>query len=290
MADSAAGAAPAVRWQGSPERLDRVIAETGLARSRSRAAELIAAGEVRVDGRTAAKAGVKVPPGALVEVAADHYVGRAAGKLVAGLDRFGIDPAGRLALDLGASTGGFTQVLLERGARAVQAIDVGHDQMVPELATDPRVHLVEGCNARELDRAMLEARTGETEAPSLVVADLSFISLTLVLPAIARSAAADADLVLLIKPQFEVGRVKDGVVTSPEQRAEAMRTVLAAAAAHGYECRGLEASPVAGGAGNREVLAHFARGASPDPTQWEGRIAELRGPDGIVGPTASRTI
>ena len=290
MADSAAGAAPAVRWQGSPERLDRVVAETGLARSRSRAAELIAAGEVRVDGRPVTKAGTKVPSGAIVEVAvADHYVGRAAGKLVAGLDRFGIDPAGRLALDLGASTGGFTQVLLERGARAVQAIDVGHDQMVPELAADPRVHLVEGCNARELDRALLEARTGETEAPSLVVADLSFISLTLVLPSIARSAAPDADLVLLIKPQFEVGRVKDGVVTSPEQRAEAMRRVLAAAAAHGYDCRGLEASPVVGGAGNREVLAHFARGASPDPTQWEGRIAELRGPDGIVGPTANRT-
>lgn len=276
-------AGAAAHWQGSPERLDRVVAELGLVRSRSRAAELIAAGEVLVAGVTAAKAGLKVATGQLVELTApERYVGRAAGKLVAGLDVFGIDPTGRLALDLGASTGGFTQVLLERGVRAVQAVDVGHGQMAPVLAADPRVRLVEGCNARDLDAPALAELTGESELPSLVVADLSFISLTLVLPAIARCAASDGELVLLIKPQFEVGRVKDGVVTSAVQRAEAMRTVVTAAAAHGFACRGLERSPVVGGSGNREYLAHFARAQSPDPTQWEGRFAELSEDDDLA--------
>lgn len=263
-------------WSGPPERLDRVVAELGLARSRSRATEFVVAQQVQVNGRIAAKAGIKVASGSRIAImVSDPYVGRAAGKLVAGLDAFGIDPEGRLALDLGASTGGFTQVLLERGARAVQAIDVGHGQMAPELAADPRVRLVEGCNARDLEPAALADLTGEAAPASLVVADLSFISLTLILPAIARCAAPDADLVLLIKPQFEVGRVKDGVVTSSAQRAEAMRIVLAAAYGHGYACQGVVDSPVIGGMGNREYLVHFARAGSPDPTQWEEQITVL---------------
>ena len=265
-------------WAGAPERLDRVLAVLGLARSRSRAAELVAAGEVRVDGLAATKAGARVAPGSRIELAApDRYVSRAARKLVAGLDAFGVDPAGRLALDLGASTGGFTQVLLERGARAVQAVDVGHGQLAPELRADPRVRVVEGCNARELTPERLAADTGLAEAPTLVVADLSFISLTLILPAIARCAAADADLVLLVKPQFEVGRVRDGVVTDPRQRAEAIRAVLASAAALGLAARGLAASPIAGGHGNREFLVRLVRDAAPDPTEWEERIAQLSG-------------
>lgn len=263
-------------WPGPADRLDRVLAELGLARSRSRAGELIAAGSVTVNGTTAAKSGAKVPAGAIVAVsAADHYVGRAAGKLVAGLDLFGIDPGGRLALDLGASTGGFTQVLLERGVRLVQAIDVGHGQMAAEIERDHRVRLVEGCNARELQRESLAADTGEPAQPSLVVADLSFISLTLILPAIARCAAPDADLVLLIKPQFEVGRVRDGIVTDPRLWEQAIRTVLRSAADCGFACRGLAVSPVIGGSGNREYLAHFARGNEPDPTEWDGQIVAL---------------
>lgn len=270
-------------WEGAAERLDRVLPQLGLARSRSRAAELIAGGGVLLDGAPAAKAGVRVDPGSRITVVgSDHYVSRAAHKLIAGLDLFGVDPAGRVALDLGASTGGFTQVLLERGATAVQAIDVGHDQLVPELRADSRVRLVEGRNARELTPENLAADTGIPEAPSLVVADLSFISLTLVLPAIARCAASDADLVLLIKPQFEVGRVRDGVVTDPVQWAEAIRTVLGAASEHGIVACGLAASPIAGGSGNREFLAHFARGEragaeTADPTEWEERIAQLCG-------------
>ncbi|MBK0419881.1 TlyA family RNA methyltransferase [Leucobacter sp. CSA1] len=272
---------PSGTWAGAAQRLDRALAELGLVRSRSRAAELVAEGRVLVDGAVAAKAGQRIAPGSRIELeGADRYVGRAAHKLVAALDAFGVDPAGRLALDLGASTGGFTQVLLERGAEAVQAIDVGHDQLAPQLRNDDRVRLVEGCNARDLTAERLAADTGIDRRPDLVVADLSFISLTLILPAIARTAAEGADLVLLIKPQFEVGRlgIRDGIVTDPEQRASAVRAVLAAAAGLGYATRGLDASPIAGTAGNREFLVHFApspRETPPDPTEWEGRIREL---------------
>ena len=273
-------------WRGGAERLDRVLPALGLARSRSQAAELIAAGVVLLDGKPAAKAGVRVAAGGRIEVTGgDHYVSRAAHKLIAGLDEFGVDPGGRLALDLGASTGGFTQVLLERGARLVQAIDVGHDQLVPALRDDRRVRLVEGRNARDLTPENLAADTGEPEAPSLVVADLSFISLGLVLPAIVRCAAPNADLVLLIKPQFEVGRVRDGVVTDPALRAEAIRIVLRAAAEQGLAARGLARSPIAGGTGNREFLVHLAAAGGAHPTEWEGRIAELCGEEGRVVPS-----
>lgn len=272
---------PGVRsavWSGAAERLDRALPELGLVRSRSRAAELIAAGAVTVDGRIATKTGTRVAPGAALAVTGvDHYVSRAAHKLIAGLDGFGVDAAGRLALDLGASTGGFTQVLLERGAREVLAVDVGHDQIVPELRADPRVRVVEGCNARELTADGLAADTGVAEAPTLVVADLSFISLTMILPAIARVAAASADLILLVKPQFEVGRtgIREGIVVDPALRAGAIRTVLESARAHGFAVRGLDRSPIAGSHGNREFLLHLTREGGADPTEWDTRIDEL---------------
>lgn len=270
---------PNLVWSGEPARLDRVLSELGLARSRTQAQELIERGEVRVNGVTAAKPSARIATGDEVAIAeALRYVSRAAHKLVTGLDEFGIDPAGRTALDLGASTGGFTQVLLERGAAVVQAIDVGHDQLAPELRSDPRVKLVEGRNARDLDAINLAADTGVQAAPTLVVADLSFISLRLILPAIARCAAPEADLVLLVKPQFEVGRVRDGVVTSPTQWAQALNIAIAAAAENGYAVRGLARSPIAGGHGNREFLAHFVRAAHPgdtDQSHWDARIAAL---------------
>ncbi|PRI10621.1 TlyA family rRNA (cytidine-2'-O)-methyltransferase [Leucobacter massiliensis] len=253
----------------------------GLVRSRSRAAEIIAAGGVRIDGAAATKAGARVAAGSRIELlASDRYVSRAAHKLLAGLDGFGVEPRGRIALDVGASTGGFTQVLLERGAELVQAIDVGHGQLAEELRGDARVRVVEGCNARELTPEGLAAATGVAERPSLVVADLSFISLRLVLPALARTAAEDAEMVLLVKPQFEVGRVRDGVVTDPSQWAEAIRAVLAAAAGCGLVPLGLAASPIAGGNGNREFLLHLARGEragapGADQREWEQRIAQL---------------
>lgn len=267
-------------WQGEPARLDSVIAQLGLARSRTQAAEFIARGEVSVAGKPATKPGLKVGTGEAVAVAAgERYVSRAAHKLVAGLDAFSIDATGRIALDIGASTGGFTQVLLERGARAVQAIDVGHGQFAPELAGDARISLVEGCNARDLTPQQLAADTGIAEAPSLVVADLSFISLRLIFPAIARTAPG-ADLVLLVKPQFEVGRVRDGVVTNPEQWAEALRIAQAAALENGFAVRGMELSPIAGGHGNREFLVHFTVATAADTQnqqEWAERVAALCG-------------
>lgn len=277
-------------WDGDAERIDRVLPRLGLARSRSRATELIGAGQVTINGALAAKPGVKVGVGELVTVSGgDHYVGRAAHKLVAALEAFAIDATERVALDLGASTGGFTQVLLERGARTVLAIDVGHDQLAPQLRGDPRIRLVEGRNARELTPANLAADTGVVEPPTLVVADLSFISLRLVLPAISACAAADAELVLLIKPQFEVGRVKDGVVTSPAQWSDAMRTVLRSADEHGFALRDLASSPVIGARGNREFLGHFVRGRESLPTEWESRIAELtRAPEARLNSDHAR--
>ncbi|MFD5600468.1 TlyA family RNA methyltransferase [Leucobacter sp. NPDC058333] len=271
-------------WAGDTVRLDRVLPELGLVRSRSRATELIAEGNALVNGVVATKAGAKVTAGDHVSVRGeDHYVGRAAHKLLAALDTFGIDPDGRIALDLGASTGGFTQVLLERGAATVLAIDVGHDQLAQRLRDDPRVRLVEGRNARDLTPENLAADTGVRDQPALVVADLSFISLRLVFAAIAACAAEHADVVLLIKPQFEVGRVKDGVVTSPAQWADAMRIVLRAAADHGFAARGLASSPVIGATGNREFLGHFVRAVDAGPTEWESRIAELTGsPDATL--------
>lgn len=266
-------------WRGSTERLDRALAELGLARSRSHATELIASGSVSIDGVVAAKPGARVHTGAsLTVLGGDHYVSRGAHKLVSALDTFGIDPHARLALDLGASTGGFTQVLLERGAREVLAVDVGHGQLAEVIRQDKRVRVVEGCNARNLDAAMLAELTGVDELPSLVVADLSFISLTLILPAIARCAASGADLALLIKPQFEVGRVKDGIVRGPELWAQAIDMVLASAAENGFATRGLARSPIAGGEGNREFLVHLVRTSPADPREWEDRVRELCAP------------
>lgn len=240
-------------------RLDVAIAELGFARSRSQAAELIAAGRVRVDGEIAFKASMRVADGAEVVVDSDHYVSRAAHKLLAGLDAAGIDPVGRLALDLGASTGGFTQVLLERGAREVIALDVGHGQLAEQIRHDTRVRVVEGCNARELDPEKLREVSGATESPTLVVGDLSFISLRLVLPAIASVMPPGAEAVLLIKPQFEVGRqgVRGGIVTDPLRAQEAVDGVVDCAAELGLSCRGLTPSPLPGEHGNQEFLAYF---------------------------------
>lgn len=280
------------RWEGDPSRLDRALAESGLARSRSHASDLVAEGAAFIDGVLAGKPGARVQRGSTIEIrGGDHYVSRGAHKLIAALDEFDIDPRGRLALDLGASTGGFTQVLLERGASEVLAIDVGHDQLAQALREDPRVRVVEGCNARDLDAGSLAELTGVSEAPTLVVADLSFISLTLILPAIAQCVGVGADLALLIKPQFEVGRVRDGVVTDPELWGRAIRAVLECAEQHGFSVRGLAPSPIAGGEGNREFLVHLVSGlgiadgergnvtqgseASADPPEWEWRVREV---------------
>jgi 23S rRNA (cytidine1920-2'-O)/16S rRNA (cytidine1409-2'-O)-methyltransferase len=262
------------------DRLDAVLAARGLARSRTQASALIAAGVVTVDGRPVVKPSARVAADAIIEVAAsDHYVSRAAHKLVTGLDAFGIDVGGRYALDMGASTGGFTQVLRERGADPVAAVDVGHGQLAASIASDPGVIAVEGFNVRYMDAGSLAAATGVAAAPRVVTGDLSFISLTQVLPAAAAVAAPDADLVLLVKPQFEVGRtaVKGGLVTDPALRADAVAQVLWAAWDAGLGTLGVVSSPIAGTHGNREYIAHLAPGRGTDPSEWWGIVNGLTG-------------
>lgn len=261
-------------------RLDAALAARGLARSRTHAATLIAEGLVSVDGRPVVKASTTVDDAADIVVAgADHYVGRAAHKLIAALDGFSVAVDGRLALDMGASTGGFTQVLRERGARKVLAVDVGHDQLAATVAADPGVVLVEGYNVRHMTPENLAEATGEAGAPELLVGDLSFISLELVLPAIAAVAAGSADIVLLVKPQFEVGRtaVRGGLVTDPATRADAVARTVWSAWDVGLGMLGILASPILGTHGNREYLVHLAPGRGTDPSEWSERINELAG-------------
>jgi 23S rRNA (cytidine1920-2'-O)/16S rRNA (cytidine1409-2'-O)-methyltransferase len=261
-------------------RLDAELARRGLARSRTHAATLIADGLVTVDGTPVVKASTMVSDDAHLDVAAsDHYVSRGAHKLIAALDAFVIDVTGRLALDMGASTGGFTQVLRERGARRVLAVDVGHGQLAPEIARDPGVTAVEGFNVRFMTRAALAGATGEDAAPDVVVGDLSFISLGLVLPAVAEVAASDAHIVLLVKPQFEVGRtaVTGGLVTDPALREDAVNGVLWAAWDLGLGTAGVVSSPIAGTHGNREYLVHLRPGGGTLPTEWSEAVHGMTG-------------
>jgi 23S rRNA (cytidine1920-2'-O)/16S rRNA (cytidine1409-2'-O)-methyltransferase len=257
------------------DRIDLALVARGLVRSRTAAQAAVREGRVRVDGAVVVRPGQRVADDVLLEVEGDTgWVGRAAGKLDAALDAFEVDVLGRAALDLGASTGGFTQVLLARGAASVVALDVGHDQLVSELRSDPRVVVVEGENARFLTPQRLAELSGSTVPPQVVVADLSFISLTLVLPAVAAVAAPDADVICLVKPQFEVGRttVRGGLVPQAEDRAAAVRGVLDAAAAVGLRTAGVIASPVVGTHGNQEALVHLHRSRGRHPSEWTSSI------------------
>jgi 23S rRNA (cytidine1920-2'-O)/16S rRNA (cytidine1409-2'-O)-methyltransferase len=252
-------------------RLDAALAARGLARSRTHAATLIAEGLVTVDGRGVVKPSAPVSDDAVLVVAgADHYVSRAAHKLLAALDAFEVDVAGRPALDLGASTGGFTQVLRERGAAPVIALDVGHGQIAPAVAADPEVIVIEGFNARELSVMGLREASGVDTAPEVVTGDLSFISLHHVLAPIRDVLAVGGDIVLLVKPQFEVGRtaVKGGLVTDAALRADAVTGVLWAAWDAGLGTLGVVSSPIVGTHGNAEFLVHFGSGRGSNPTEW----------------------
>lgn len=251
-------------------RLDSELVRRGLARSRGHAGELITAGRVSVGGRAVARPSVQVSDEDAVEVAVDPddpaYASRAAYKLAGVLDALGSDGPhleGALCLDAGASTGGFTDVLLRRGARRVVAVDVGHDQLVAALREDPRVEVREGVNVRAL-------AVGDVDpAPSVVVADLSFISLALVLPALASVAAPGADLLVLVKPQFEVGRERlgsGGVVRDAGLRARAVRDVAAAAKGTGLAVRAVARSVLPGPSGNVEYFLWLVAGdVSPEP-------------------------
>ncbi|GAA1739970.1 TlyA family RNA methyltransferase [Microcella frigidaquae] len=282
--DGASSDSPAsTAGDDGPRRLDLALVERGLARSRGAARAAIEGGRVSVDGRPVVKPAHPVAAASTISVDGDdRYVSRAAHKLVAGLDAAGggsspLDITGMLALDLGASTGGFTQVLLERGARQVIALDVGHGQLAPELRADPRVVVVEGENARELDAARLSEVSGVVARPDLVVGDLSFISLRLILPAIVATVGTAVPLILLIKPQFEAGRqgIREGVVRDAAVREDAIMGVLWAGHDLGLEVAALLSSPIVGTGGNHEYLVVFRPTDGGHPSEWRGRAAEL---------------
>ncbi|MBN9669235.1 TlyA family RNA methyltransferase [Roseibium aggregatum] len=238
----------------SNQRLDQHLVDLGLFPSRARARDAILRGTVTVDGTPATKPSQKTGPDARVEVAdpAAHYVSRAALKLIEGLARFGVDPEDRICLDIGASTGGFTQVLLERGAARVHAIDVGHGQLHETLRNHPKIAVREGLNARDLEAAHLGG-----DRPDLVVSDVSFISLKLALPPALALAAPGAEGVFLVKPQFEAGRdnIGKGGLVDPQIAADTAKDLqIWLGTVPDWQAGDLVPSPVKGGDGNAEWL------------------------------------
>lgn len=234
-------------------RVDRLLVDRGLAPTRERAQRLVMAGEVLVDDRPVTKPGTTVPADAAIRLrtAPASYVSRGGEKLAGALDALGLDPSGRIALDVGASTGGFTDCLLRRGAARVLALDVGYGQLAWSLQQDPRVTVIDRVNARHLEPSQLPV------VPDLVTLDVSFISLTLVLPAVATVVAPGADVLAMVKPQFEVGREhvgKGGVVRDDGLRASAVARVEDAAVALGFVKQADVDSTLPGPSGNREVF------------------------------------
>ena len=249
-------------------RLDVWLAEAGLSESREKAQALVMAGRVKLDGQRATKPGTRVKEGVRVEVdPGPAHVGRGALKLEGALDAFELDPRGSIAIDVGASTGGFTETLLERGAVRVYAIDVGRGQLHERLRQDPRVVVRDRTNARTLSPERVP------EACSLAVMDVSFISVTKILGPLRSVLGPAADAVVLVKPQFEVGRLqvgRGGIVRDPELHLQALRDVAAFAEGAGYAVRGACASPVTGAKGNREFFLHLvASGEAQAPGALE---------------------
>jgi 23S rRNA (cytidine1920-2'-O)/16S rRNA (cytidine1409-2'-O)-methyltransferase len=244
------------------ERLDRELVRRGLARSRTHAQAMINAGEVMVDGSVVERPGEQVAPSAAIHAPDDRFVSRGAHKLIGALDDLQLSVAGR-ALDAGASTGGFTQVLLARGCQELIAVDVGSNQLAPVLRADPRVRLQERVNLRDL---RLEHVGGVPV--DLVVADVSFISLRLLVGPLVSVTRDDGWVLLLVKPQFEVGREllgKGGVVRTPEHQLQAISSVIDAAGEHGWRGVAAVASRLLGASGNREVFVLLRRTESaPD--------------------------
>lgn len=237
-------------------RADVALVSRGLASSRERAQSLIRAGLVKLNGAMLEKPSVKVSESDILAVAGSDcpYVSRGGLKLEKALDAFSVSPDGQICMDVGASTGGFTDVLLRRGAELVYAIDVGTGQLVPEIAENPRVVSMEHTNARALEREMF------APAPTLAVMDVSFISIKLILPALKRVMGADGRLVALIKPQFEAGPAalgKKGVVTSARVHERVLAEIAAFAPNAGWQLRALDFSPIAGGSGNLEFWGDF---------------------------------
>ncbi len=259
-------------------RIDSELVRRGLVRSRVQARELIEAGRVRLDGAVVTKPARQMDPAQAILIdpaAEDEYASRGAHKLLGALEILGSSAPrieGRRCLDAGASTGGFTDVLLRRGASAVVAVDVGYGQLAWNLRTDPRVEVHDRTNVRTLRPEDV------APAPGLVVGDLSFISLTLVLPALVRAALPDADFLLMVKPQFEIGRERlgrGGVVRDPDQHVETVETVARCALDLGLDVYGVAASPLPGPAGNVEYFLAMRAGhpETIDPARLPDAIA-----------------
>ena len=239
-------------------RLDCYLAQNGYADSRERAKRLILAGAVTVDGRVINKPALEIEGEPKIAVTEEEFVGRGGEKLKAALSLFGVDPKGLRALDVGASTGGFTHCLLEKGAASVVALDAGCDQLHPKLRADARVTNVEKYNARELSAC-------DVGTFDLVVMDVSFISATYILPRFPEVMERGALAIVLIKPQFEAGRAaigKNGLVKSKKERFAAVLRVLECASTIDFGCFGFALSPIEGGDGNREYIAAFRRGGA----------------------------
>jgi 23S rRNA (cytidine1920-2'-O)/16S rRNA (cytidine1409-2'-O)-methyltransferase len=252
-------------------RLDLALVALGLAPSREQAQALVMAGDVTVDGQPARKPGQSVGPEARLLVRAHaSRVGRGAGKLLGALEAFGVSPAGRVALDVGASTGGFTEVLLERGARRVYAVDVGRAQLHERLRADPRVIVLEKTNARRLSLALVP------EPCSLLVMDVSFISAHKLLPGLLPLLADGADALVLVKPQFEVGRRqvgRGGLVKDPLLQQQAIARVALSSRQSGYAVLDARASAVRGATGNREFFLWLRKGDGGLPPDEIERLA-----------------
>jgi 23S rRNA (cytidine1920-2'-O)/16S rRNA (cytidine1409-2'-O)-methyltransferase len=246
------------------ERLDVAMVQRGLADSRERAQGMILAGSVTVAGRRA-RASQRISSDTAIEIRSPShaFVGRGGLKLAAGLDTFMIDVRGLIALDIGASTGGFTDCLLQRGAAKVYAVDVGYGQLAWRLRQDPRVVVIERCNARYLDQAVIQ------DTIQLATIDVSFISLRLILPAVAQVLDPNAIVLALLKPQFEIGKGKlgrGGIVRDEQMRQETVQEVRCAVEAQGWQWLGHTPSPITGQKGNIEFLVKLKRGDSQEPT------------------------
>jgi len=239
-------------------RIDKLLVDRGLVPSREKAQALVMAGCVLVDEVPVTKPGHAVDPATAIRVRGqDHpYVGRGGVKLAGALKEFGIDPAGKVCMDVGASTGGFTDCLLKNGASKVYAVDVGYGQLAHEIATDARVVVIERTNIRTMEQDRI------TEQIDIAVIDVSFISLSIVLPAVDRFLAQGAQVIALIKPQFEVGRElvgKGGIVKDPASHELAVSKVKDVGASLGWSCEGVIDSPILGAKGNKEFLVHFKK-------------------------------
>lgn len=254
------------------ERIDKILVDRGLAESRTRAQALILAGQVLVSEQRVDKPGHAVDTSAEIRIKGEtlRYVGRGGLKLEAALREFNIDPTGKNCIDVGASTGGFTDCLLQHGAARVWAVDVGHNQLVWKLRQDARVVALEGVNARDLSPDQFPVRF------DLATVDVSFISLDKILPALRTCLTLEADCVALIKPQFEVGKGevgKRGIVTDPSKHRRVLREVVDVAGSGGFFAMNLIESPIKGAEGNREFLIHLT--ASPIDAAYVKRIQEL---------------